>query len=92
MTAAALARSTRFQLTGSLGTALRAAIAAWADATTDARSRRRADLLRDTVRALAAFFEFVGVPARPGDADRRQGMAGGARAARACTGDGVRDD
>ncbi len=37
-----------------------AAIAAWADATTDASSRRRGDLLRDKVRALADFFEFVG--------------------------------
>ena len=62
MTSTALARSTRLQLTGSLGTAMSAAIAAWADATTDASSRRRADLLRDKVRALAEFFEFVGMP------------------------------
>lgn len=35
---------------------------AWADATTDASSRRRADLLRDKRRAVVDFFEFVGKP------------------------------
>ena len=63
MNSTALARSTRLQLTRTLGKAMSAAIAAWADATTDASSRRRRDLLRDKVRALADFFEFVGVPA-----------------------------
>ena len=63
MTSTALARSTRLQLTRTLGKAMSAAIAAWADATTDASSRRRKDLLRDKVRALADFFEFARKPA-----------------------------
>ena len=41
------------------GVALRNAIALWADATTDAGSGRRPDLLRDKTRAVAAFFAFV---------------------------------
>ena len=60
MSSTPLARSTRLQLTRTFGKAMSAAIAAWADATTDASSRRRKDLLRDKVRALADFFEFVG--------------------------------
>ncbi|MFL6213206.1 MAG: tyrosine-type recombinase/integrase [Blastocatellia bacterium] len=39
--------------------ALRNAIALWADATTDASSSRRADLLRDKQRAIADFFAFA---------------------------------
>ncbi|MDQ3802327.1 MAG: site-specific integrase [Acidobacteriota bacterium] len=41
------------------GVALRNAVALWADATTDGGSDRRADLLRDKTRAVAAFFGFV---------------------------------
>lgn len=41
---------------------LYAAIQTWADATTDAASRRRADLLRDKKRALAGFFAWVDKP------------------------------
>jgi len=39
--------------------ALRHALALWAAATTDAGSRRRADLLRDKQKAVADFFERV---------------------------------
>ena len=38
---------------------LRKAIEAWADATTDASSQRRFDLLRDKKRVVAEFFEYV---------------------------------
>jgi integrase len=40
--------------------ALKNAITLWADATTDGRSARRADLLRDKMRAVVAFFDLVG--------------------------------
>ena len=39
--------------------ALRNAVALWADATTDAGSVRRSDLLRDKTRAVVAFFGFI---------------------------------
>lgn len=39
--------------------ALHNALLAWADNTTDATSDRRADLLRDKMRAVAAFFAFA---------------------------------
>jgi integrase/recombinase XerD len=42
------------------GIALRNAVSLWADATTDAASSRRIDLLRDKTRAVIAFFDFVG--------------------------------
>lgn len=41
------------------GVALRNAIALWADATTDAGSDRRSDLLRDKTRAVTTFFGFA---------------------------------
>ena len=40
--------------------ALRNAVSLWADATTDAASVRRPDLLRDKSKAVIAFFDFVG--------------------------------
>lgn len=40
--------------------ALRNALAMWADATTDATTGRRRDLLRDKTTALGDFFAFVG--------------------------------
>lgn len=46
------------------------ALAAWAEATTDASSRRRADLLRDKGRTVADFFTFTAKPPEavtPGD-------------------------
>ncbi|HYO62773.1 MAG TPA: tyrosine-type recombinase/integrase [Pyrinomonadaceae bacterium] len=39
--------------------ALRNAVSLWADATTDAGSARRGDLLRDKARAVAAFFAYA---------------------------------
>jgi len=39
--------------------ALQNAITTWADATTDAGSRRRHDLLRDKTRAVSSFFQHV---------------------------------
>ena len=39
---------------------LRGVVSLWADATTDAASIRRADLLRDKTKAVTAFFDFVG--------------------------------
>lgn len=42
--------------------ALLAAIGLWADARTDATSPRRADLIRDKIRAVGEFFEWVGKP------------------------------
>lgn len=42
-----------------LASGAEAAILAWADATTNASSRRRADLLRDKSRAVADFFAFT---------------------------------
>src|SRR5436853_1728224 len=50
--------------------ALQNAIALWADATTDASSSRRADLLRDKRRAITDFFAFAGkhpAEVRPSD-------------------------
>jgi integrase len=41
------------------GIAIRNAVSLWADATTDAASVRRADLLRDKSRAVLSFFELV---------------------------------
>jgi len=53
------------QTTGStLPTGLQNAIMLWADATTDATSRRRHDLLRDKTRAVASFFRRAGKPAQ----------------------------
>lgn len=60
MSTNALARSSRLQLTRTLRSAMCAAIAAWADATMDASSRRRKDLLRDKVPVRADFFKYVG--------------------------------
>lgn len=40
--------------------ALRNAVSLWADATTDAASVRRLDLLRDKIRAVIAFFDLIG--------------------------------
>ena len=40
--------------------ALRAVLALWADATTDATSERRHDLLRDKTRDVSSFFAWVG--------------------------------
>jgi integrase len=40
--------------------ALKNAVSLWADATTDAESVRRQDLLRDKTRAVVAFFNLVG--------------------------------
>ena len=48
--------------TAGISPGLRNAFALWADATTDATTRRRRDLLRDKVGALADFFAFVGKP------------------------------
>jgi len=45
-----------------LAPALDGAIEAWAEATTDTTSRRRADLLRDKVRAVCGFFDWVRLP------------------------------
>lgn len=42
--------------------ALRNAFAMWADATTDATTGRRRDLLRDKTTAVGDFFAFVGKP------------------------------
>jgi integrase len=42
--------------------ALSTAISTWADATTDRKSRRRGDLLRDKQRAVTEFFDYVGQP------------------------------
>ena len=39
---------------------LQNAIVLWADATTDATSARRRDLLRDKTRAVATFFQYTG--------------------------------
>lgn len=39
---------------------LRDAIVFWADSTTDAKSKRRLDLLRDKTRAVSLFFEWAG--------------------------------
>jgi hypothetical protein len=39
---------------------LRRAVALWAEATTDASSRRRADLLRDKQKAVGEFFTWAG--------------------------------
>src|SRR5659263_69761 len=41
------------------GLALRNAVAMWADATTDASSSRRHDLLRDKTAAVSGFFSFA---------------------------------
>jgi integrase len=41
------------------GVALRNAASLWADATTDAASARRADLLRDKTRTILSFFKLV---------------------------------
>lgn len=41
------------------GVALRNAVSLWADATTDAASTRRADLLRDKTKAILSFFGLV---------------------------------
>lgn len=41
------------------GIALRNAVSLWADATTDAASGRRADLLRDKTKTILSFFELV---------------------------------
>jgi integrase len=40
--------------------ALKNAVSLWADATTDAASVRRSDLLRDKTRAVIAFFDLTG--------------------------------
>lgn len=40
--------------------AIKNAASLWADATTDAESARRADLLRDKIRAVVAFFDLTG--------------------------------
>jgi integrase len=40
--------------------ALKNAVSLWADATTDAASVRRLDLLRDKIRAVIAFFDLIG--------------------------------
>jgi integrase len=40
--------------------ALRNAVSLWADATTDATSARRIDLLRDKTKAVIAFFDLIG--------------------------------
>lgn len=45
--------------------ALRSAVALWSDATTDATSARRLDLVRDKTRAVEGFFAFAG--RRPAD-------------------------
>jgi integrase len=42
------------------GVALKNAVALWADATTDAASARRIDLLRDKTKAVIAFFDLAG--------------------------------
>lgn len=57
------------------GIALRNAVSLWADATTDAASVRRADLLRDKSRAVLSFFELVAkhpVSVLPADVKRWQ--------------------
>jgi integrase len=56
--------------------ALRNAVSLWADATTDAESVRRQDLLRDKTKAVVTFFDLVGKhPAAvlPADVKRWQG-------------------
>jgi len=57
--AAIIKRSGGELATGSAGAA---ALEAWADATTDATSQRRADLLRDKGRVVSDFFSFTGKP------------------------------
>jgi len=44
----------------SVSPALMNAVTLWADATTDATSARRQDLLRDKKQAVASFFDFIG--------------------------------
>ena len=51
----------RNKLTRTHGEALAGAILAWADATTDPKSQRRKDLIRDKARAVSGFFEFANV-------------------------------
>src|SRR4051794_38618032 len=56
--------------------ALRNAVSLWADATTDAESIRRQDLLRDKTKTVVTFFDLVGKhPAAvlPADEKRWQG-------------------
>jgi integrase len=55
--------------------AIKNAATLWADATTDAESARRTDLLRDKIRAVVTFFEFTGkhlVAVLPSDVKRWQ--------------------
>jgi len=55
----AIVKTTIKELEKSIGQAMSAAVLAWADARTDASSRRRGDLLRDKTRAVADFFGFT---------------------------------
>lgn len=60
MTEKALTKADRIAITKADSPAAKTAIATWADATTDATSRRRADLLRDKSKAVADFFNHTG--------------------------------
>ena len=55
------AKSTEMTTKMALPPALQNAVDLWANATTDADSHRRADLVRMKTRSVGAFFSFVGV-------------------------------
>ena len=56
----ALIKATQKSLEKSIPHAMSVAVVTWADATTDASSQRRGDLLRDKSKAVADFFAFIG--------------------------------